>query len=188
MQLLCSPYTPPIHPLHIPYTTPIQRLYSPCHKHLHFPSSRFSPQQQPSPTPTANLPSPTNHPKTALKLLTAHNRCKGTTFLANTQEITNIFLPQHQKLLNTTPTTDTTPTVEIQHYPNNHGNIKRPVTLIQLGMLLAKYGLEKEHTRKGNVWRVYQYDGEEIKNIKGVDNKGNDDEKPERVEGVEGLF
>ena len=62
------------------------------------------------------------------------------------------------------------------------------MTLIQLGMLLAKYGWEKEHTRKGNVWRVYQYDGEEIKNIKGVDNKGNDDEKPERVEGVEGLF
>ena len=79
-------------------------------------------------------------------------------------------------------------TAEIQRYLNNYGDIKRPVSITKLGMLLAKYGFEKGHTHKGNVWRVYQYDGEEIKNMKRVDNKGNDDEKPERGEGVEGLF
>ena len=55
-------------------------------------------------------------------------------------------------------------------------------------MLLAKYGFKKGYTRKGNVWRVYQYDGEEIKNMKRIDNKGNDDEKCEGCEGVKGLF
>ena len=153
IQPLYYPYSTPIPPPFNAYTLPTTNIYtSPYHVFLF--NSDLSPLQ------LQTFHHPQIAPKTSLKLLTAHNRCKGTTFLANTQEITNIFLPQYQKLLNTTPTTATTPTVEKQHYLNNYGNIKRPVTLTKLGMLLQKFEHEEGHTRKGNSWSAYQYDTE----------------------------